>query len=141
VRCERSYSGFQANSVVNAEHLYIFKLLDEERSMKKVLRVIVSGLFAAAAGYGAILAYRRVRPERRDGHREQGELLDLNTCTPEQLAKLPGMRPDLLDRVMENRPYRNKLDLVSRLVLPQFEYEQVSHLIVVRDREEPVKVA
>ncbi|HET9695767.1 MAG TPA: helix-hairpin-helix domain-containing protein [Terriglobales bacterium] len=109
--------------------------------MKKVLGVIASGLLAAAAGYGAILAYRRVRPERRDGKREQGELLDLNTCSREELAKLPGIRPDVLDRVIENRPYRNKLDLVSRLVLPQFEYEQMSHLVVVRDREEPVKVA
>jgi DNA uptake protein ComE-like DNA-binding protein len=109
--------------------------------MKKVLRIIVSGLLAAGAGYGAILAYRRVRPDRRTDERQQGELLDLNTCTREELAKLPGMREDVLDRVIENRPYRNKLDLVSRLVLPQYEYEQVSQLVVVRDREEPVKVA
>ncbi len=109
--------------------------------MKKVLGVIVSGLLAAGAGYGAILAYRRVRPERRTSKRGQGELLDLNTCSREELAKLPGVRPDVLDRVIENRPYRNKLDLVSRLVLPQFEYEQMSHMVVVRDRDEAVKVA
>lgn len=109
--------------------------------MKKVLGIIVSGLLAAGAGYGALLAYRRVRPERRNGKRAEGELLDLNTCTREELANLPGIRPDVLDRVIENRPYRNKLELVSRLVLPQFEYEQVSHLVVVRDREAPLKVA
>jgi hypothetical protein len=76
--------------------------------MKKMFGVIVSGLLAAAAGYGAILACRRVSPERRDGERQGGKLLDLNSCSREELAEVSGMRTDLLDRVIENRLYPNQ---------------------------------
>lgn len=68
--------------------------------------------------------------------------VDLNECSREELVQL-GLSEELADRVLENRPYRNKLDLVARLVIPEDAYELIKQSIGVDDRsaEEPVKVA
>ncbi len=58
--------------------------------------------------------------------------LDLNTASRERLAGLPGVGPELADRIIENRPYRSKLDLVSRMVVPENIYAGIKHRIGVR---------
>lgn len=91
--------------------------------------------FAAAFTAGAV--------QRRKlyvaGWREP--LVDINTATREQLMSLGIVESFTLERLMENRPYRNKLDLVSRMVIPEALYEQIKHDIVVRRAEEPIKIA
>jgi hypothetical protein len=109
--------------------------------MKKTLGAIISGLVLSTI---AISVYRALKSGRMSLPGRGGEfskLLDLNSCTLDQLNTLPGIRSEFVDRIIENRPYRNKLDLVSRMVVPQAEYEQISHLIVVSNPNEPVKVA
>ncbi len=66
----------------------------------------------------------------RGGFRAAG--LDLNTASRERLAGLPGVGPELADRIIENRPYRNKLDLVSRMVVPENIYAAIKRRIGVR---------
>jgi DNA uptake protein ComE-like DNA-binding protein len=78
---------------------------------------------------------RERRPHRRDG------LLDLNGCSLRDLAALEGLDRETAGRVIENRPYRNKLDLVSRMVVPEATYVLFSHFVTVSDPNEPVKVA
>ncbi len=60
----------------------------------------------------------------------RGDLADLNTATPAQLAALPGMGPEYVRRVIANRPYTAKNQLVTRGVLPQMEYEKIADLVV-----------
>jgi flagellar biosynthesis GTPase FlhF len=57
---------------------------------------------------------------------------NLNACSREDLVRL-GLTDDLADKVIENRPYRNKLDLVSRLVILQPDYDNIKHSIFVDD--------
>jgi hypothetical protein len=51
--------------------------------------------------------------------------------------------PESVDRLIENRPYRSKLELVSRMVLTEAEYETIREKVrVAEDRDrEPVKIA
>lgn len=68
--------------------------------------------------------------------------VDLNACSREDLIGA-GLADDLADKILENRPYRNKLDLVSRLVIPEADYASIKHFIFVQDdaADEPIKVA
>ncbi len=68
--------------------------------------------------------------------------IDLNSCSREDLMHL-GLSQEMADRVIENRPYRNKLDLISRLVVPEDIYESMKHRVGVDDAaaNDPVKVA
>lgn len=54
--------------------------------------------------------------------------IDLNECSREDLV-----RGELADKVLENRPYRNKLDLISRLVIPEGDYDNIKHSISVKE--------
>jgi hypothetical protein len=58
--------------------------------------------------------------------------IDLNECSREDLVRA-GLTEDVADKVLENRPYRNKLDLVSRLVIPESDYEMIKHSISVKE--------
>lgn len=67
-------------------------------------------------------------------------LIDLNAAGAEQIAEL-GMSAESLERLLENRPYRNKLELVSRMVLSQDEYSAIKDRVSVAGAREPVKIA
>ena len=110
--------------------------------MKSRIALIMSGaLLGVAAGW---LFYRK---DRRRFHRVQrtepethaGEV-DLNTAPGEQFLRL-GLDREAVSRIIENRPYRNKLDLVARIIVPEDAYEKIKHRIAVSGAGEPVKVA
>jgi hypothetical protein len=67
-------------------------------------------------------------------------LIDLNGASVEQLSEL-GISAESLGRLLENRPYRNKLELVSRMVLSQDEYSTIKDKVSVAEAGEPVKIA
>jgi len=69
--------------------------------------------------------------------------LDLNVATEDELQDLAGVGPALSARIIENRPYRGKLELVSRMVIPQAVYERIKHEIGVSDEapDAPIEVA
>jgi hypothetical protein len=131
--------------------------------MKKAIGAFVTGLMLSAAVAAIYQLYRRRtaelgqgleqekaagvqsaaarRPRRERRSRSRDGLLDLNVCSLRELADLEGLDRETAGRVIENRPYRNKLDLVSRMVVPETAYVLFSHFVTVSDPNEPVKVA
>lgn len=67
-------------------------------------------------------------------------LIDLNGASVEQMRGL-GISVESLGRLLENRPYRNKLELVSRMVLSQEEYSAIKDKVSIAEAGEPVKTA
>jgi hypothetical protein len=67
-------------------------------------------------------------------------LIDLNHTDSEHLTAL-GLDPESVDRLIENRPYRNKMELVSRMILPDAVYATIKERIGVSDARESFKVA
>jgi competence protein ComEA len=64
------------------------------------------------------------------GRQLPSEPLDINTATARQLDALPGFGPAYTRRIIAGRPYTAKNQLVTRGVIPQGAYENVSDLIV-----------
>lgn len=122
--------------------------------MKKLAAVFLGGIGVGAI---ALLWVRRLGDERQvtsihvttsdldyqDLSREElgsAHLVDLNDAGREKLEEL-NLNPDSLERIIENRPYRSKLELVSRMVLSEAEYETIKDKIGVAAGREPVKIA
>lgn len=92
-------------------------------------------LLGAAAGIGALLIrfatanrgnyYRQVPSQNTD-------FTDLNEAERGELERL-GLDALAIDRIVENRPYRNKLELVSRMIIPEALYGEIRHKIGIRD--------
>ncbi len=62
----------------------------------------------------------------------QGDLIDINTATPDQLKTLPGIGEAYARRIVAGRPYTAKNQLVSRGVIPLSAYNNISPRIVAR---------
>lgn len=102
--------------------------------MKKGLAAFFSGL-----GVSLLAAYasRGIRRRRR----AQGlNLLDLNRCSTNDLRGL-GIENDTAERIVESRPYRSKLELVSRVMLPTDVYSTIKNRVNVTNTNEPIKFA
>ena len=67
-------------------------------------------------------------------------LLDLNTASQADFQLL-GLDCETCDRIVENRPYRSKLDLISRMVIPQQLYNAIRHQVGVARATESIKFA
>ena len=81
------------------------------------------------------LGYKDLSREELVSH----HLTDLNVAGIEQLKEL-GLDADSAARLIENRPYRSKLELVSRMVLPQELYAAIKNRIAIADASEPFKI-
>jgi hypothetical protein len=67
-------------------------------------------------------------------------LVDINIADASQLLDL-GLPREAVDRLIENRPYRNKMELVSRMVLTEELYTTVRDRVAVAEAHSPIKVA
>ena len=84
--------------------------------------------FLLGAGFG-LYGISEFLKRRRDSG---ADLLDLNSASERMLARLPGLPAELVERILENRPYLTKIDLVGRMIIPNEAYERIKHSIQVK---------
>lgn len=91
----------------------------------KSLVWFVAGLGAAAA-VGQVARWRRERPWSANAQ------IDLNGCHREDLLRVAGLDEELADKIIDNRPYRSKFDLLNRLIIPENIYSLVRSRVSVK---------
>ena len=62
------------------------------------------------------------------------ELIDLNSATKDQIAALPGIGDVYSQKIIDNRPYKAKTDLLKKKVLPQAAYKRIAALVIARQK-------
>ena len=67
-------------------------------------------------------------------------LIDLNSASADQLTDL-GLSAEAKERLTENRPYRSKLELLSRMILSQDEYAAIKDRVSIAEANESIKIA
>lgn len=94
-----------------------------------VLASLAGGCSTIEDSWDEWRADRRDRSERR---------LDLNNAARRRLAELPGISREDADRIVANRPYETKRDLVRKRVLSESQFDRVRDSLYVdrRDDEE-----
>ena len=102
---------------------------------------VSSFLFGLGSAFAVAFVFGAFKSRRRHVAGWREPLVDINSATREQLMSLGIVDSFTLERLEESRPYRNKLELVSRMVVTDDVYERIKRDIVVRKAREPIKVA
>jgi hypothetical protein len=91
-----------------------------------VLSVVLGGMAAFALQLSApALGYAGDRADK---------LVDINSASEDELKELPGIGDALASRIIKNRPYKRKNELVEKKVIPEAVYEKIEHQIIAKQR-------
>ena len=110
--------------------------------MTRLIAILVALLFALgavsvptadAAGTTTKAPSKSDSPEARGGAgKPMKKQLDINSASDEDLKQLPGIGDALSKKIIENRPYKRKDELVSKKVLPRATYEKIKDQIIAK---------
>jgi DNA uptake protein ComE-like DNA-binding protein len=120
----RKHAGIILGSIGFASGLYLLSRSAQQKGVSRTQRITTN------------------RDDKRVTYQDLASenLTDLNRGDASELLRL-GLSQASADRIIENRPYRSKLELVSRLILPEAEYTAIRDRIMVGGGWDPIKVA
>lgn len=76
---------------------------------------------------------KKAEPSTSKGDtKSKTELIDINSATKQQLMTLPGIGDAYAQKIIDNRPYHGKNDLVQKNIIPKATYDKISAEIIAK---------
>jgi DNA uptake protein ComE-like DNA-binding protein len=100
-----------------------------KRIVAKLSLLVVLSLILSAV---AIPQDKADKPAGKAARKEA--LIDLNSCTREQLIALDGVGEAYADKIIAGRPYKMKSELVSKSIVPKANYAKFSAKVIAKQK-------
>ena len=111
--------------------------------MARALALMIALLFAAGVALpaGVFAQSAPAKTSKTDAKAAKGDgkagekkhaLLDINTAPASELETLPGIGEAYSKKIVENRPYKRKDELVQKKIVPQATYDKIKDHIIAK---------
>ena len=105
--------------------------------MRRLVALLVVALFSLGTlGAPAVWAQAAkpapapAKPAAKDSMSH--EPLDLNTASEDQLKTIPGIGDAYAKKIVQNRPYKRKDELVQKKVMPKATYDKIKDHVIAK---------
>ena len=92
----------------------------------KVLSFLGAVGLGIFSGAWIIAARRRAGGNRSSANRS---VININEASQQEIMQALGLDAELAERIVEQRPYPSKIDLLGRMVVPEEIYNSIKHRI------------
>src|SRR5262245_9653004 len=99
--------------------------------MTRLIALLVALVFALGAGTAPVWAQAPAKPEQKPPAAKK-QPLDINSASADELKTVAGISEADAKKIIENRPYKSKDELVQKKVMPKASYDKIKDQIVAK---------